>query len=240
MRKLILTALATVLMATNAFALSVNVLYDNSPSGNTGPLSGYATTGAMMDAMSVRAYYDDGVGGEYYRDATWNGIGIGGAATHTEFSLSESGDTFGGSWTLTNLSSSSLTKLFIDAGAGNSVFDVISNPNLSPGSARGWGFTVALASPDLAITATYSGAVSVDNTYYGDIYRYLTLEFDGGFGSRSSLAFISDTDNVKDLLGVTNLQVLSNAPEVVPEPSTLLLLGGGLVGLLVYRRKRMA
>jgi hypothetical protein len=54
----------------------------------------------------------------------------------------------------------------------------------------------------------------------GDIYRYLEIYFDnpGGFAAGDVLTFIADTDTI-------------------PEPSTLLLLGSGLIGVLVLRRR---
>lgn len=236
MRKLILIVLATVLMAGNAFGLSVSVQYNTAISDDTIPLA-YATTGATMGSMSVTAFFSGASG----VTGAWSGDGgAGGLASIDGVHLSEAGDTFGGMWQLVNGSQSILTRLIIDAGSGNSVFDVISNPNHSPGSARGWGFTVASASGFAGITATYSGAVTVDGKFYGDLFRYLTLDFSGGFGSQSTLAFIADTDNVRDLAGTTNIHNPSNAPEIVPEPSTVVLLGCGFVaGLLMYRRKRM-
>jgi hypothetical protein len=146
------------------------------------------------------------------------------------WSLSECGDTFNNLWTLTG---AGLTSLFIDAGAGDSVFDTsFGGLTGTAGSALGVTFNTAYTGN---ITATYSGPVALTgNPPVGDLFRFLRLDFTGGALS-GTITFGQDTDNLGLRGDLTPLN-----PVPVPEPASLLLLGSGLVGAVLRQRRRAA
>jgi hypothetical protein len=120
-----LALLALTLTMASAQAGIVAYIGDPGTTNVTTALSTYQTTGYSMDGMTVRAFFADGTSDS----ATWTGIdqssGSGGAlGTNGGWSLYETGDTFDALWTLHNGRSSDMIRLLIDAGAGNTVFDV--------------------------------------------------------------------------------------------------------------------
>lgn len=228
----------TMLMTGLALAGTVTVSSDAGTTNVTTALTGYATTGAMMDGMKVQVFF---IGSE--TAATWAATGTGtGAASGTGWSLAESGDTYrdpwtstgnDGIWTLTNTSAPAIYRILIDAGLGNTVFDTTSPDDPAygtPGSARGLTFNVVGANP-YDIVATYRDEVALTGSApVGDLYRYLDIVFTntGGFGSGRSLGFIADTDNI----------LFPGDFTPVPLPPSVLLLGSGLLGLVGWRRFR--
>lgn len=222
-------------LATTAQAVSVTVNVDMGTVNETTALTGYATTGANMDGMLVTAYFASG-GSE---TVLWGDTGaVSGAAVGTGWSLSESGDTFGGEWTLYNASAGNITRLLIDAGKGNTVYDVnYDNGVLGSGastdfgtteSARGWTFDVVSGSANLSLAATYRDAVTLTGTSpVGDLYRYLDISFNA-FDNGERLVYISDTDNILFAGDITPV------PEVM---TTLLPLGIAVFGLAFASRR---
>jgi hypothetical protein len=220
--------------AAQTMAASVNVTYDPGTINVTEQLTGYGTSGDMMDGMDVTAFT---AGGSQLVKWATTGPGAG-ASIGTGWSLAESGDTFGGYWTLANNTGTSMTRLLIDAGPGDTVYDIswppgAANPGPDYGtepSARGWTFQVVSGLSDLDILATYRDYVAVGgNIPVGDLFRSLDIQFTnpGGFGTGSTLVYISDTDNI----------LFAGDLTPVPAPGAFLLatLGAGLVGWIRRR-----
>jgi hypothetical protein len=236
MRKICFSMMAmvlTVLLAGPALATTVSVNFDAGTTNYITAVLDYPTSGDTMAGMTVQAYFAGG-GSE---TATWISSGPGsGVATGTGWSLAQSGDTFPDSsldnyWKLTNTGASPISKIRVDAIAGNIVFDTNDNATGTPGSELGYDFTVFDSSPsNFDIEATYRDAVALlgyNNDYpVGDLYRYLDIDFgNNAFGNGSSLEFFADTDT--DASGNIN---------PTPLPGTFLLLGSGLLALVGFRR----
>lgn len=219
---LVITCLIPLLLVANAAAYFVS--YVDGTTYNTTAIDQYQTSSADMNGMTVMATFLDGS----FDTQIWNS-GVSG----TGWGLSVGGDTYSSYWPL-NLSLNSgvnLASLSIDAGTGDTVFDVVDDfgsyyPG-SPDSANGYPFYTTSTA---YIHATYSDRVMVNNVFYGDLYRTLTLDF-GSDGLSSGFSFRADTDNLKIAGDIT-------PTDPVPEPSTILLMGAGLLGLVGYNRKR--
>jgi hypothetical protein len=215
---LILSLISALAMASGAAAATVS--FDNSPQFFTSSLTGFSTTGSMMDGMSVTVTYSDGSSDT----ASWadTGSDSGAATVAGMWSLSMSGDTFSNNWTFENFSNLLVSEVFVDAGVGDTVFDVLDNGTNSPGSALG----------DYSHlydgTVLYSGSVAIDDTFYGDLYRYMDIELATDLSGGESFSFLSDTDNLE----------IPGDIQPVPEPATMLLSALGLGGAFFMRRRR--
>jgi hypothetical protein len=194
----------------------------------TSAINNYQTYGDNMSGMTVTVTFADGSSETAY----WAATGIGsGSASGTLWSLAESGDTFGGIWTLTNNNSSPITSLSIDAGTGDTVFDVWNDASGTPGSEMGWAFD-RISSNNFDVNATYMNSIALSgNPPVGDLYRNLLLSFAEPTGAPTGLfgilEFISDTDNLS----------ISGDINPAPEPASMLLLILGIAGLAGLRRK---
>lgn len=212
MRKNILVPLAILLFAAPAFATT---MFQPGTTYQTTALTGFTTSGDQMAGMTVTV--TDSAGDTF--SALWEITGAGaGAATGTGWSLVESGDTWNSTWYFN--SNFNITKLFIDAGTGNTVFDVEHDPYPgTEGSANG----KSISDNNNVIYRDYVALTGF--LPEGDLFRTLEINF---VNQTNTYSFITDTDN---------LQFPGDIKPVVPEPSTFILLGAGLAGF-AFARKR--
>lgn len=229
--KKILAGLATGLLAVGlagtVSATSLNVTFDNGTINTTTSLSGYKTSGAMMDGMGITAFFAGGG----FQTLSWADTSpSGGGVTGTGWSLTEADDTYNANWNLT-ATTASISAIVIDAGLGDTVFDTdFGSGSSTDGSFGGKSFTLN-SDNNWDIVATYSDAVALNGQApVGDLFRKLTIDFSNGvnFGANQSLTFRADTDNLK----------ISGDLKPVPEPATMFLLGTGLAGLIGIRRRK--
>jgi hypothetical protein len=229
MKSIILLVVIILSLTTISYAGTVTVTQDAGTTFVTDAITGYSTFGDMMVGMSVSALFDD----QTSQTVPWAALGPdAGGVSGTDWSLTESGDTFSSNWTLTNTSGKSITDVHLDGGPGKTIFDrTFGNVFGTPGSASGLDFQVTGGGDPFDITATYVNLVAVDgNPPVGDIFKDLDILFTntGGFSSDHSLTFMADTDNATTAI----------VPVVpAPEPSTFFLLGAGLAGVGLLRRR---
>lgn len=194
-----------------------------------------ATAAVNMAGMTVTAYFSDAS----WEEETWaqiSGDVYGAVGTGWQLSVDDS-DTYYAPWDLTSTSTANtITKIAVDGGPGNTVFDVEKgnnplNPGSStPGSEKGRTLEVYDESSPLDITVTYSDTVQLAGSApVGDVWRRMGLEFTnaGYFAPGSSLKFAADTDNVSGL----------NVVPTPPEWALLVMSLGVLSGYGLMKRR---
>lgn len=186
-------------------------------------LTGFATTGAMMDGMSVTACFTVlGCQTRVWADlAAPNSGGVSG----TGWGLSLTGDSFGGAWLFTmgdNLGQ--LVSLLLDGRSGLTIFDRTEPSFGTDGSAQGMDWFTSLNAGTI-IDVTYLDPTGVGGAPpVGDLFQQVFIDF-GQTGPRTGFSFVQDTDNDSRFTGK------------VSEPSTLMLLGLALIALARTRRR---
>ena len=223
-RGLVLFALLS--HGTSSYATSFTALLDPGTTQLTTSLAAAdVATGQDMVGMSITAFFSNGT----TQQIIWGVTGPGtGGALGSSWQLTQAGNTIDFDWTLTNSTALNITRLLIDAGSGNAVFDAIETPPGTPNSGLGFPFTETSAVGAFSILPTYRDVVALKgNLPVGDIFRLLDLRFTNpeGFAPGNSLTFLADTDR----LGFAG----DIAP--VPEPGTFVLLTTALVTMLGYR-----
>jgi hypothetical protein len=191
---------------------------------NTAALTGFATFSANMVGSIVTVTFAGGG----TSSANWTAAG----ASAAGWSLAVPGDTFSSNWTLANLGNNVITGMTFNGVPGNTVFDIVTDPTLSPGSARGGSIGSVDGPLGMTVDALYSNQLQVGGVFYGDLYTQLGLTFGGGgLGGGSSLTFVADTDNAEAARG--------GIVPGVPEPGTwaMMILGFGTIGFAMRRRR---
>jgi PEP-CTERM motif len=224
------------LMAAFAFAAVVStpvsavISYsENGVQTDIPGVAGFQTTGSLMDGMQVTACFL-GNGCETRPWADGGGAGSGGVSG-TGWALSVTGDTFTANWEFdfTN-SPGQLQTLLLDGRDALTIFDrtrLAGDPGGvfgSPGSVRGRDWTSALGD-NTNIDVFFRDPTTVNGVGpVGDLFQQVFVDF-GLTGPRVDFTFQQDTDNDSRL--------------EVPEPSTLLLLGLGMLAFAGVHRRRV-
>ncbi|MEE2001762.1 PEP-CTERM sorting domain-containing protein [Alkalimonas sp. MEB108] len=224
------------LFAGSALASPI-ITFTDGVSYTTDSLTGFTTNGSQMHGMSITTCFITGACEEIIWDGTV-GMASYGEARSSNWLLSVNGDTFGNPFTFETLNGdTAITSISINGRPGNTVFDVILDPVLSPGSARGNPFTLFGSNPDLAnytVNVNYTDRLAIGGVFYGDLYTVMNIDF-GGQGFTGSFRFITDTDN-NDFAGGSPIVPVD--PNPVPLPGTLFLFVAGLAGLGLRRKLR--
>lgn len=225
--------LGIALTSAAADAATINVSTDNTTVLTTTTLTGFQTFGDDMVGMVVTANFSNSAS----ETLIWTATGAGsGGVNGSLFSLDLSGDTFstGTDWNLLNKNPAGvLTKLTINAGAGDTVFDIDPSSLGTVGSGFGRAFEERSAPLTGTISALYSNPVQLSgDTPVGDLYAMLMADFTdltaGGLLFDSLFAFGADTDNLS----------ISGDLRQVPLPAAMPLLLAALSALALFSRRR--
>jgi len=221
--------LGGLLIATSqASAIQITTPTPASPIEDIPGITTFQTHGDDMAGLMVTATFLGGA----TETIAWSAYGAGaGGVAGTNWSLSETNDTFTSPWAFLNNTGVALTSLVLDAshatGGGYVVFDrTTSGSEGTTNSAQGKDITSTVGG-----WATYSVQVGVGGAGpVGDLWHILTMDFSsivdqaGGVVGLADArwTFIQDTDN--------------DIRHTVPEPASIALLAFGFIGLGFMRR----
>ena len=163
-------------------------------------VTSFLTFGNEMNGMEVTVNFQGGATSTALFNAT---VGNSGAASAGGWSLTQPGRTDTNPWIFSNNTGSVISSLFINAIPGKTVFDVLRDSPSTPNSGGGIPFTfVSGVSPS---SVEYDNIVNVSGSApVGDLYADMTLFWDNGFSSGSSLSFLADTDSATAVTDQTN------------------------------------
>lgn len=188
-------------------------------------LSSASTTGHDMTGLEVTVNFLSG-GSE---TVTWAATdSITGTSIGTDWSLSQSNNSFSSPWIFNYSGLDSVASLMINVIPGNAAFDIISGLAVTPGSGNGRIFSlVSGQAPD---SFNYSVPIDISS---GDLFGTLSMSWDRGF--TGIVSFFADTDS-----GTIDDPVTSVNTTAVPEPTSVLgLLAVGALGASsTWKRKQ--
>jgi hypothetical protein len=241
---LLATAFAVCLPSiTSAATITVN--QNTGTVQSVGQVNDHEVDGDEMDGMIVSVDVRRNDGQLFTLTRVWGdtgsnsgGVDFGGLLD--DFDLNVSGDTFNtNNWELdfsifSLFNTYSLVGMVFNGLAGNTVFDrTFGGSNGTTGSDSGKDFA-GFSNWQGNITATYSNAVQLGvNAPVGDLFANFMMQFGNGtFGqglaeNNNTYKFSLDTDHVRQ-----------GGPQPVPEPTSLVLLGSGLIAAARQYRKR--
>lgn len=229
MRRIVLLVTTLALLPVAASAAPINITTSGTTVYTTA-ITDFATLGKDMAGMQVAI---SGGAPASWADMLDGNFGVL-FADGTKLYVGANEDTFAGDWTLFIPSTSrGITSLFIDGVPGQTTFDRTWSPYPgTPDSANGWdmsGFGNVPVNLDYQNPLALGAGLPVGDEW---VRMYLTFPdvTGGGLGllGPGTYTFRQDSDNA-------TTQIVDNP---VPEPTSMLLLGTGLVGLAARARRK--
>lgn len=145
-------------------------------------------TGSEMTGLKVTAYYDSGISKTAYWAPT--GGDSGKAQVYSWFKLTQQGDTFSGSWELTNYNTSHrLIALELEGWDAGIAFDVRNDENYTEGSLLGQ-LQYSQGNCIFSDNVTYRGEPTID------LYATINFELEHELWWHGTFSFVLDSDRI--------------------------------------------
>jgi len=238
-----LGSVVAALMAASSIAGAQTNSFTVGTAFTTPGLTGFATTSEEMAGMIVSWRF---AGNATVFSQAWNDLGAGfhGVIGSNGFGMrmASADNTFTSNWQLTNSSQQRLDYVQMNGARGRTLFDcgwtgtACANTGNgtgafgTAGSADGWSHQRTGGTFTGLVLGTYSNRVGLGaDADVGDLFESLLITFDGAMGAGLTYTFRADTDSSPSGRDIPT--------PTVPEPSTYLLMGTGLIGLFSLRRK---